>query len=189
MEKVDDLVARLEGMLQLAQGAPEGLVNKIRTLGQIIQMGRYQPKRVNRAPCQEVVLRGDEVDLFKFPILKCWPMDGGRYITLPLVITRDPVTGTQTMAPTGCRCTTPVLPVCRQTHKVGAHHYRVAQEQQDNRLEVAVAIGADPATMWTGLPPCHPTWTRWPSPGLSEKKAWTWSRPGPWTCWFRPRLR
>ncbi|MDE2843193.1 MAG: UbiD family decarboxylase, partial [Chloroflexota bacterium] len=95
VEKVDDLVARLEGMLQLAQGAPEGLVNKIRTLGQIIQMGRYQPKRVNRAPCQEVVLRGDEVDLFKFPILKCWPMDGGRYITLPLVITRDPVTGTQ----------------------------------------------------------------------------------------------
>ena len=144
-------------MLQLAQGAPEGLMNKLRTLGQIIQMGRFQPKTVNRAPCQEVVLQGAEVDLFKFPIIRCWPMDGGRYITLPLVITKDPVTGTQNYGMYRMqvfdRCTTGMH---WQTHKVGAHHYRVSQERQDNRLEVAVAIGADPATMWTGSAPLPP---------------------------------
>ena len=157
VEKLDDLVDRLQGMLQLTQGPPEGLINKLRTLGQLIQIGSFQPKTVNRAPCQEVVLQGDEVDLLKFPALKCWPMDGGRYITLPLVITKDPSTGTQNygmyrMQIYDARTTG----MHWQTHKVGAHHYRVSQERQDNRLEVAVAIGADPATMWTGSAPLPP---------------------------------
>ena len=157
VEKVDELVDRLEGMLQLAQGPPEGLMNKLRTLGQLIQVGRFQPKTVGRAPCQEVVLEGSEVDLFKFPILKCWPMDGGRYITLPLVITRDPVTGTQNYGTYRMQvydsCTTGMH---WQTHKVGARHYRLSQERQEQRLEVAVALGGDPATIWTGSAPLPP---------------------------------
>ncbi len=157
VEKVDELVDRLEGMLQLAQGPPEGLMNKLRTLGQLIQVGRFQPKTVSRAPCQEVVLEGSEVDLFKFPILKCWPMDGGRYITLPLVITRDPVTGTQNYGTYRMQvydsCTTGMH---WQTHKVGARHYRLSQERQEQRLEVAVALGGDPATIWTGSAPLPP---------------------------------
>ncbi len=157
VEKVDDLVERLENMLSLAQGPPEGLMNKLRTLGQLIQIGRFQPRTVSRAPCQEVVLQGTDVDLLKFPILKCWPMDGGRYITLPLVITRDPTTGTQNygiyrMQVFDSRTTG----MHWQTHKVGAHHYRLSQEQQDARLEVAVAIGADPATIWSGSAPLPP---------------------------------
>ena len=150
-------MARLEGMLQLAQGAPDGLMDKLRTLGQIIRMGRFQPRTVNRAPCQEVVLQGNEVDLYKFPILKCWPMDGGQYITLPLVITKNPNTGAQNYGTYRMQvydaCTTGMH---WQTHKVGAHHYRLSQEREDNRLEVAVAIGADPTTMWTGSAPLPP---------------------------------
>ena len=157
VNNIDELVGRLEGMLQLAQGAPEGIMNKLRTLGQIVQMGRYQPKNVNRAPCQEVVLQGADVDLFKFPILKCWPMDGGRYITLPLVITRNPETGAQNygiyrMQVYDARTTG----MHWQTHKVGAHHHRISQEREDDRLEVAVAIGGDPATIWTGSAPLPP---------------------------------
>ncbi len=157
VEKLDDLVERLQGMLQLTQGPPEGLINKLRTLGQLIQIGSFQPKTVNRAPCQEVTLQGADVDLLKFPALRCWPLDGGRYITLPLVITKDPATGAQNygmyrMQVYDARTTG----MHWQTHKVGAHHYRVSQERQDNRLEVAVAIGADPATMWTGSAPLPP---------------------------------
>ena len=95
VEKLDDLVERVQGLLQLMHGPPEGMINKLRTLGQLVHMGSFQPKTVRNAPCQQVVLQGDEVDLFKFPILKCWPLDGGRFITLPLVITRDPETGVQ----------------------------------------------------------------------------------------------
>lgn len=157
VDKLDDLVARLQGMLRLTQGPPEGLLNKLRTLGQLIQLGSFQPRTVGRAPCQEVVLTGEAVDLFRFPALKCWPLDGGRYITLPLVITKDPVSGVQNygmyrMQIYDARTTG----MHWQTHKVGAHHYRVSQERQDERLEVAVAIGGDPATIWTGSAPLPP---------------------------------
>ena len=157
VEHVDELVTRMHGLLQLMQGPPEGLMNKLRTLGQLVQMGSFQPKTVRNAPCQAVVLQGDDVDLCKFPILKCWPEDGGRYITLPLVITKDPETGVQNygiyrMQVYDARTTG----MHWQTHKVGAHHYRVSQAQQSAKLEVAVALGGDPATIWTGSAPLPP---------------------------------
>ena len=157
VEHVDELVARMHGLLQLMQGPPEGLLNKLRTLGQLVHLGSFQPKTVRNAPCQEVVLQGAEVDLYQFPILKCWPEDGGRYITLPLVITKDPETGVQNygiyrMQVYDARTTG----MHWQTHKVGAHHYRVSQEQQSEKLEVAVALGGDPATIWSGSAPLPP---------------------------------
>ena len=157
MEKLDDLAERMQGLLQLMQGPPEGLMNKLRTLGQLVHLGSFQPRTVRNAPCQEVVLQGDEVDLLKFPIIKCWPLDGGRYITLPLVITKDPETGVPNygiyrMQVYDARTTG----MHWQTHKVGAHHYRVSQEQQADKLEVAVALGGDPATIWTGSAPLPP---------------------------------
>ena len=157
VEKLDDLVERVQGLLQLMHGPPEGLMNKLRTLGQLVHMGSFQPKTVRSAPCQEVVLRGDEVDLFKFPILKCWPLDGGRYITLPLVITRDPETGVQNYGTYRLqvydRNTTGMH---WQTHKVGTRHYRLNQERREERMEVAVALGGDPASIWTGSAPLPP---------------------------------
>lgn len=157
VDHVDDLVARMHGLLQLMQGPPEGLLNKLRTLGQLVHLGSFQPKTVRNAPCQEVVLQGAEVDLYQFPILKCWPEDGGRYITLPLVITKDPETGVQNygiyrMQVYDARTTG----MHWQTHKVGAHHYRISQEQQLEKLEVAVALGGDPATIWSGSAPLPP---------------------------------
>ena len=157
VETLDPLVDRIQGLLRLTQGPPEGLVNKLRTLGQLVQFGSFQPKTVRHAPCQEVVLQGEEVDLLKFPILKCWPLDGGRYITLPLVITKDPETGVQNygiyrMQVYDSRTTG----MHWQTHKVGAHHYRLSEGLQADRLEVAVALGGDPATIWTGSAPLPP---------------------------------
>ena len=157
VEKLDDLVERVQGLLQLMHGPPEGLMNKLRTLGQLVHMGSFQPKTVRNGPCQEVVLQGDEVDLFKLPILKCWPLDGGRYITLPLVITRDPETGMQNYGTYRLqvydRNTTGMH---WQTHKVGTRHYRLNQKRREDRMEVAVALGGDPASIWTGSAPLPP---------------------------------
>ena len=157
VERLDDLTHRVQGLLELMQGPPPGLVNRLRTLGQLVHMGSFQPKTVRNAPCQEVVLSEAEVDLFQFPILKCWPLDGGKYITLPLVITKDPETGVQNYgiyrlqvydaSTTGMHW---------QTHKVGASHYRANQGREDARMEVAVALGGDPATIWTGSAPLPP---------------------------------
>ena len=157
VEELDIAVERVHGLLQLMQGPPEGAVNKLRTLGRLVQMGSFRPKTVRNAPCQEVFLQGDDVDLFDFPILKCWPLDGGRFITLPLVITRDPETGVQNYGTYRMqvydRNTTGMH---WQTHKVGARHYRLNQLAQGERMEVAVALGGDPASIWSGSAPLPP---------------------------------
>jgi len=157
VDHLDDVVARVQSLLQLTHGPPEGLVNKLRTLGQLVHMGSFQPKTVNRAPCQELVLHGEDVDLTQLPILKCWPLDGGRYITLPLVITRDPDTGVQNYGTYRLQVyDANTTGMHWQTHKVGTHHYRLSQELGLDRLDVAVALGGDPATIWTGSAPLPP---------------------------------
>ncbi|MBC8281645.1 MAG: UbiD family decarboxylase, partial [Chloroflexi bacterium] len=157
VEKTEDLVERIEGLLNLMHGPPKGLMNKLRTLGQIVQLGSHQPKTVNNAPCQEVVIQGDDVDLYKFPIVKCWPLDGGPFVTLPLVITRDPETGVQNYGTYRMQVyDKQTTGMHWQTHKVGTHHYRLSHELGLEKLDVAVALGGDPATIWTGSAPLPP---------------------------------
>jgi 4-hydroxy-3-polyprenylbenzoate decarboxylase len=157
VEHLDEIVQRVESLLDLMHGPPEGLVNKLRTLGQLVHLGAYQPKTVRSAPCQEVVVEGDDIDLYKFPIIKCWPLDGGPYITLPLVITRDPVTGVQNYGTYRLQVyDKQTTGMHWQTHKVGTHHYRLSHEMGLEKLDVAVALGGDPATIWTGSAPLPP---------------------------------
>ena len=158
VDKLDDLVQRVQGILGLMQGgAPKGIMDKLRMLGRLRELASFQSKIVRSGPCQEVVHTGDDVDLYKYPILKCWPMDGGRYITLPLVITKDPDTGVRNFGM--YRIQVFDKNTCGmhwQTHKVGARHYRVSREEGRERVEVAVALGGDPATIWTGSAPLPP---------------------------------
>ena len=157
VDNLDAVVGRVEGLLDLMHGPPQGFMNKLRTLGQLIHLGSFQPNTVSSGPCQEVVVQGDEVDLYKFPILKSWPLDGGPFVTLPLVITKDPETGIQNYGiyrmqvydqrTTGMHW---------QTHKVGTHHYRLSHELGLEKLDVVVALGGDPATIWTGSAPLPP---------------------------------
>ena len=157
VERLDELGERVRKLLGLVRGPPPGFLDKLRTLGDLLKMARYQPKIVARAPCQEVVLTGEEVDLDRFPIPKCWPEDGGRYITFPLVISRDPETGVRNVGTYRMQVFDgKTTGMHWQTHKVGAHHYRVSEEEKRPRLEVAVALGGDPATVWTGSAPLPP---------------------------------
>jgi 4-hydroxy-3-polyprenylbenzoate decarboxylase len=157
VDNVETITDRVRKLLGIAQGPPPGLIGKLRTAGDLIGLARSQPKIVGSGPCQEVVLEGEGVDLDLLPSLKCWPEDGGRFITLPLVISRDPDNGTRNVGiyrmqvydkrTTGMHW---------QTHKVGAHHLRVRKSAGLDRMEVAVAIGGDPATMWSGSMPLPP---------------------------------
>ena len=157
VESLDDLVEQVHRLLGLMQGPPQGIMEKMRTLGQLVRMASFQPKTVRSAPCQEVVITGEDVDLNKYPILKCWPMDGGRYITLPLVISKDPQTGTLNMGMYRVQVyDARTAGMHWQTHKVGAHHYRMGGERGLERIDVAIALGGDPATIWTGSAPLPP---------------------------------
>ena len=157
VENLDDLVGRITSLLGLMQGPPQGIMEKLRTLGQMAQMASYQPKVVGAAPCQEVVHTGDNIDLNSFPILKCWPMDGGRYITLPMVITKDPDTGSRNVGMYRIQVYDRRTAAMHwQTHKVGTSHLRASGERGLERLDVAVALGGDPAIIWSGSAPLPP---------------------------------
>ena len=92
VDSLDDIAGRIEGLLHLK--SPEGLLGKLKMLPMLAEVGRFFPKTVDRddAPCKQVILR-DEFSVLNFPVLQCWPLDGGRFITLPCVITRDPRSG------------------------------------------------------------------------------------------------
>ncbi len=134
---------------------PEGLIGKLKMLPKLAEMGAFFPKIVSDGPCKEVVRR-DNFSLDEFPILHCWPRDGGRYITLPMVFSRNPDTGKR-----NCGCYRLQIYDQRttgmhwQTHKQGAEHYRRATSTTQ-RMDVAVAIGADPATMYAAILPLPP---------------------------------
>jgi 4-hydroxy-3-polyprenylbenzoate decarboxylase len=90
VKSLDEVADRLRVFLDVK--SPEGLLEKIKMLPMLADMGNFFPKTVSSAPCKEVIRR-DKFSLLDFPVLQCWPKDGGRFITLPCVITRDPRTG------------------------------------------------------------------------------------------------
>jgi 4-hydroxy-3-polyprenylbenzoate decarboxylase len=144
----EELAERFKSLVEMEM--PSGLMNKVKALGKLRDLAAYGPKMVKGGPCQEVVQQGDDVDLGVLPVLQCWPLDGGRYITLPVVFTRGPDRGTRNAGMYRLqvydRNTTGMH---WHLHKDAAHHYRETAE----RLEVAVAIGTDPAVTYSATAP------------------------------------
>ncbi len=160
LDDLDDLTGRLQALLDVRVGG--GLMGMASNLPKLRELAALPPKRVRRAPVQEVVWRGDEVDLGRLPVLKCWPQDGGPFITLPLVITKDPDTadvniGMYRMQVMG----RDVTGMHWQRHKTGARHLEAAKRRGE-RLEVAVALGGDPALTYAATAPIPPV------PGINE---------------------
>lgn len=196
---LDDIAGRIQSLLEMK--SPEGMLDKLKMLPTLAEAGKYFPKVVpsRHAACKQVVRR-ENFSVLEFPILQCWPMDGGRFITLPLVITRDPRHGKRNMGmyrmqvydgqTTGMHW---------QRQKVAAEHFRerlrmaamenttgnaaaaridimastaggsvplpasiagmpsiTAAELRGERMEVAVAIGTDPATTFSAIVPAPP---------------------------------
>jgi 4-hydroxy-3-polyprenylbenzoate decarboxylase len=154
VDSVEEIAARIVEFLQMR--VPEGLMGKLKMLPKLAEVGAFFPKIVSKGDCQEVVLN-DGFSLFDLPILKCWPEDGGRYITLPLVFSRNPDTGKRNCGMYRMQVFDERTTAMHwQTHKQGAEHYRRLQHQGSKRMDVAVAIGADPATMYSAILPLPP---------------------------------
>jgi 4-hydroxy-3-polyprenylbenzoate decarboxylase len=147
-QSFEELSRRVEALVDLQP--PAGLKGKLHTVRRLAGLAGLRPRRVRRAACQEVVLTGEEVDLGLLPVLQCWPLDAGRYITLPLVFTRHPETGRRNVGMYRLqvfdRNTTGMH---WHLHKDAAEHYR----RCGGRLEVAVAIGTDPALTYAATAP------------------------------------
>ncbi len=183
VDSLDEIAERIRLLLNMK--SPEGLLDKIKMLPMLADLGKFFPKTVSTGPCKEVI-RKDKFSLLDFPILQCWPQDAGRFITLPCVITRDPRTGKRNVGmyrmqvyderTTGMHW---------QRQKVAAEHYRdmlragaaagagksaqvdimarssggsvlAAGERPSGKLEVAVAIGTEPALTFSAIVPAPP---------------------------------
>ena len=88
VENSSDLTEKVRDILGIVKTPPKSMLEKLKTLKDLVGVARTQPKIIKKAPCQEVVNTGDDINLKALPHLKCWPMDGGKYITLPLVISK-----------------------------------------------------------------------------------------------------
>ncbi len=133
-----------------AIGRGVGLFNALRAAG-------LRPQRVRRAPVQEIVERCGDASLDLLPILTCWPGDGGPFVTLPQVVTRDPVKGVRNVGMYRLqKVDRRTLLVHWQRHKGGAEHERVAVEQEKPRIPAAVVLGGDPACIWSASAPLPP---------------------------------
>ncbi len=141
----DEIGSRLRGILEME--APRGIWDGFRKLSELRELAGYSPRVVKKAPCKEVVVEEPSLDVL--PVLKCWPGDGGRFITLPLVITRDS-RGRQNMGMYRMQVfDSRTTGMHWHVHKHGARDYLEAGEKMD----VAVAIGADPATVYAATAP------------------------------------
>ena len=147
-ESLDDIGDRIKELLNMSRYL--GIMNKIKSVPELAKLAAVFPLKVLKAPCQEVV---EEPDLTTLPVLKCWPGDGGRFFTLPLVITKDPETKTQNMGmyrlqvydknTTGMHW---------HLHKDGREIYE-KYRKRGGKMPVSVALGADPATIYAATAP------------------------------------
>ncbi|MGZ3489828.1 MAG: UbiD family decarboxylase domain-containing protein, partial [Isosphaeraceae bacterium] len=193
VDSLNEVAERIRGFLDVK--SPQGFLDKVKMLPMLAEMGKFFPKAVPTGPCKEVIKR-DDFSLFDFPILQCWPKDGGRFITLPCVITRDPNTGKRNVGmyrmqvyderTTGMHW---------QRQKVAAEHYRdcmraeamnlgarpfasfakggntaavdimarssggsvlASGDRPSGRMDVAVAIGTEPALTFSAIVPAPP---------------------------------
>jgi 4-hydroxy-3-polyprenylbenzoate decarboxylase len=149
VERLDDIAREIDELI--TPRIPTGIIGALKILPTVGRLRDLMPKAVKDAPCHEVVHRNGTLE--ELPILTCWPEDAGPYITFPLVFTKDPETGarnigTYRMQVFDARTTG----MHWQRHKGGAQHHRVA-ERLGRRLEVAVALGAEPVLPYCATAP------------------------------------
>ena len=148
----DEVDQRINAFFDVKQ--PQGLLDKIKMLPQLAELASFMPKAVKSGPCKDVILKQGQFDLTRdLPVCTCWPDDGGPFITLPMVFTKDRHSGKRNCGMYRMQVYDATTTGMHwQLHKQGAKHARQALRKGE-RIDVAVAIGSDPATYFCGAMP------------------------------------
>ncbi len=151
VDDLEQIASEIEGMIKL--DAPESLLDKVKILRMLSQLANFPPKTVKKGVCQEVVLTGEDASLDVLPLIKCWPLDADRYITLPQVFTHSLKTGQRNVGTYRLQKINPhALAMHWQIHHDGAAHHR-EYRQASQQMPVAIAIGGDPIMSYIGTAP------------------------------------
>jgi len=170
VEKLDDVAAEIEGLFKMLTGPKNGLLEKLAMLPKLGQFASWMPKVVKgRGACQEVVM--ENPDLSKLPILKCWPKDGGPFITLPAIHTKDPGTGLRNIGMYRMQVFEKDLTALHwHKHKVSAKHFGEYKKRGIKRMPVAVALGGDPVFTYAATAPLPENVDEYMLAGFLRKK-------------------
>jgi len=155
VESLDAIGDRITELMELK--VPDGLVGKLSLLPKLMEVAKFPPRVSSSSPvCQTIVWRGADIDLRRIPIITCWPEDGGPYITLPMVISKDPKRGIRNVGMYRVQYDSPTtLKMHWQRHKVGAAHWREMAERGE-KMPVCIVVGADPASVYSASAPLPP---------------------------------
>ena len=147
---------------------PSGLLNNIKKLPELSKMSNSFPKLENSGPVTQVV--SDSPSFDKIPILKTWPNDAGKFITFGLVATKHPETGVRNLGVYRMQIIDSTHAIMHwQKHKRGAHHHELKKEKGE-KIEVAVIIGGDPATVFSAVAPVPEGLDKYLFAGITRKK-------------------
>lgn len=154
-DDLEEIAAQIAALTKLPSEMPPTLLGRLQLLPQLAPLGKLAPRLISpiTAPCQEVVKTGKDASLDDLPILTCWPEDGGPYITLPLVFTKDEGTGKRNVGMYRIQKYGPrETGMHWQRHKVGSRHY-ANFEAKGRDIPVAIVLGGDPALTYSATAP------------------------------------
>ena len=154
VESLDEISERIDNILKGAISPKNSLWEKLQMLPLLTDVAKWFPKRsTSRGECQEVVWQGEDADLSRLPIITSWPYDGGKFITLPMVVTKDPDTGIPNLGMYRMQIfDNHTTGMHWHRHKTGARHYD-GYKRRGERMPVSVAIGGDPAYIYSATAP------------------------------------
>lgn len=152
VENMDEISKEIEGLFKMLTGPKDNLLDKLKMLPKLGQISSWMPKVVSgKGECQEVVMKNP--DMTKLPVLKCWPEDGGPFVTLPVIHTKDPLTGIRNVGMYRMQVFGPDLTGMHwHKHKVSARHYN-EYKKLGQKMPVAVALGGDPVYTYAATAP------------------------------------
>ena len=169
VQHLDDVSKEIEGLFKTLSAPKESLFDKLRLLPKLKQFANWMPKiKKGRGDCQEIIMA--DPDLTKLPIITCWPKDGGPFITLPVIHTKDPDTGIRNVGMYRMQLFGPTITGMHwHKHKVSAKHF-TAFKKLKKRMPVAVALGGDPVYAYCATAPLPENVDEYMLAGFLRKK-------------------
>jgi len=169
VHELDDVAKDIESLLKMLSAPKNGMLEKLAMLPQLGKFASWMPKVVSgKGECQQVVM--EKPDLSKLPVLKCWPKDGGRFITLPAIHTKDLNTGIRNIGMYRMQVFEDTITAMHwHKHKVSARHYN-EYKKLNKRMPVAVALGGDPVYTYSATAPLPDNVDEYMLAGFLRKK-------------------
>jgi 4-hydroxy-3-polyprenylbenzoate decarboxylase len=169
VKQLDDVTHEIEGLFKMLAAPKENILDKLKMLPKLNAFASWMPSvRSGRGSCQEVVLKNP--DITKLPVITCWPKDGGPFVTLPVIHTKDPNTGTRNVGMYRMQVFGPRLTGMHwHKHKVSAKHFN-EYKKLNKRMPVAVALGGDPVYAYSATAPLPENVDEYMLAGFLRKK-------------------